>query len=509
MVLSRRGWLIGAVLALGVAITPVWGAQHETPAPGHAAPHAGAKAAAPAAPGRLPPDAVTKHSLALPGRTLSFTATAGSIALPDAKGEVLAEVAYVAYALDRTDRATRPLTFVVNGGPGASSAWLELGALGPWRLAMTNGKTIPSAAPALIDNADTWLDFTDLVFIDPPGTGYSRITATDPAVRKQLWSVDGDIEALAVFIRRWLAANQRLESPKFIVGESYGGFRGPLLAERLARHEGIGISGLVLISPALDMAAVRARESPLAWAVRLPSYAAAERERNGPVTRADLADVEQYAIGDYLRDLLRGPRDHAAVARMAAHVAALTGLDPALVKRRGGRIDPDTFERNFDRARGKIGAAYDPTITAYDPDPFAAREFWLDPVVPGFEAPMASAMVNLYERRLGWQITDRYQILDDRVAEDWDWGQALHPVTAIPALRRMLALDPNLRVLVAQGLTDLVIPYFGTALLLDQIPDYGPPGRLEFRTYPGGHMFYDRDGSRAALRADAERLIYR
>jgi carboxypeptidase C (cathepsin A) len=457
----------------------------------------------------LPPNSVTKHTISLPGRTLSFTATAGSIVLHNGKDKALADIAYVAYRRDQEKPATRPVTFVFNGGPGASSAWLQLGAMGPWRLPMPGGKTYPSSPPRLVANADTWLDFTDLVFVDPPGTGYSKIVVPDDAAQKELWSVTGDVDALSVFIRRWLVANGRTASPKFIVGESYGGFRAPLLSEKLARDENIGITGLVLISPALDLSTMRDPNAPFTWAIRLPSYDAVRLEQKGPVTRADLAGVEAYASGQYIQDFLRGPGDKAAVARMATHVARVTGLDPALVLRLGGRVATDTFVRAFYRGEGKIGSAYDPTITAYDPNPFAHHEEWLDPVLPGFRAPLASAMVDLYRNRLGWKLSAPYHILNDKIAEQWNWGRTIHRVTALRALRRMLALDPHFRVLVTGGLMDLVVPYFGNALLLREIPEYGATQRLFFKTYPGGHMFYDRGASRAALSADAERLIYR
>ncbi len=456
---------------------------------------------------RLPADSVTQQSVGLPGRTLTFKATAGTIKLSNGEtGAELADVAYVAFQLDHADAATRPITFAFNGGPGAGSAWLDLGALGPWRLPLDNGVVHPSTPPVVVENADTWLDFTDLVFIDPPGTGYSQVVGGDDA-RKQLYSVHGDLEALAVVIRKWLTSNDRLTSPKFIVGESYGGFRGPGLAEKLATEQSIGIAGLVLISPVIDFRAMGSPNEALTWAIRLPSFAAVAREKNGPVTEAQLADVERYAGGDYLQDFMRGPRDAAAVGRMVDEVAKFTGLNHALVERMHGRIDKDTFLRAFDRSHGKIGAFYDATVTAYDAFPDSRRDEWLDPIVPGFEAPMASAMVWLYAHRLGWKIENQYEMLNNEVAHRWDYGHDLQALDDILALKRMLALDPNFRVLVAQGLTDVQVPYFGTKLLLAQIPDYGGAGRVAFKTYPGGHILYTRDASRQALRVDAQNLI--
>ncbi|RFB81492.1 S10 family peptidase [Methylovirgula sp. 4M-Z18] len=457
-------------------------------------------------PRRLPADSTTKQSLALPnGRTLNFTATAGSIKLSDDKGQELAEIGYVAYQLDGAETKSRPVTFAINGGPGAGSVWLQLGALGPWRLPTKDGVLSPSSPTALVDNDDTWLDFTDLVFIDPPGTGYSLITAPNAdEVQKKFWSVDGDIEALSVVIRRWLAEHQRLQSPKFIVGESYGGFRGPRLAEALALKQGVGISGLVLISPVLNFAA---DEGPWSLLNRLPSYAAAKREKSGPVNETQLSDVEQYATGDYLHDLLQGPRDRDAVARMVQRVAELTGLDPDLVKRLGGRIDKKTFQREIDRGEGKVVGFYDATVSGYDPEPTSNYNRWLDPTLDALTAPMTSAIADLYGARLGWKIDDLYETLSGRVNNAWEWDHGITPPSSLDALTAMLALDPNFRVLVTGGLTDIQVPYLENKLLLAQVPDYGAPGRLTFKTYPGGHMHYLRDGTRKALRDDARRLI--
>ena len=169
---------------------------------------------------RLPPDSTTTHTVDLPGRSLTFTATAGSVRLFDDKGDAQADIAYTSYQLDGIDRTARPVTFLFNGGPGAASAWLQIGANGPWRLAINADSVTPSASPDLQPNAETWLDFTDLVYIDPVGTGYSRFVATGEEVRRRFFSVDGDAAAVALVIRRWLEKHDRLLSPKYVAGES-------------------------------------------------------------------------------------------------------------------------------------------------------------------------------------------------------------------------------------------------------------------------------------------------
>ena len=273
----------------------------------------------------------------MPGRTLAFTATAGSIRLFDDKGEPQADIAYTSYQLDGTDRGTRPVTFLFNGGPGASSAWLQFGDAGPWRLAIGSDGAVASASPDLLPNAETWLDFTDLVFIDPVGTGYSRFVASGDDVRKRFFSVDGDVSSIALVIRRWLEKYDRLLSPKFVAGESYGGIRGPKIVRNLQVEQGVGVRGLILVSPVLDFRDYQG-SSLLQYVASLPTMAAVAREAKGPVTRADLAEVERYARGEFLVDLDQGAGRHRGHTRLADKVATLTGIDQAVSRRLAGRF---------------------------------------------------------------------------------------------------------------------------------------------------------------------------
>jgi len=503
-----------AAVLLGLAAA-AFAAAEEPPAPGQTeqAPHKPASAEhaqmpATTPPNPLPPAVTTSHSIALPGLSLNFIAIAGAIRLSDAQsGAPQADIATLAFLLAGADPAKRPVTFVVNGGPGAGSAWLDLGALGPWRLPLNGGPRSPSAPPIAIENADTWLDFTDLVFIDPPGTGYSRILAKGEDAPHHFYSVNGDIEALAVAIRKWLSANKRLESPKFIVGESYGGFRAPKLARRLQDAEGVGIEGLVLISPVLDFAWFEGANNPLTFVTRLPSQAAAARGLDGADGRANLADVEAYATGPYLADLLRGERDPQALARASEKVASLTGLDPALVRQLGGRIDMATFAREKGRANAKVASNYDARVSGFDPAPHAASSDYSDPILDADKTLLASAMADLTANRLGWPIEARYEILNENVNRQWNWDGGRGRAEALGDLKRALAIDPHLRVLVAHGVTDQVTPYFASKLLIDQVPPMGDPDRLRLKVYGGGHMLYFEDKSRAALRDDARKLI--
>ncbi|MGO4571549.1 S10 family peptidase [Microvirga sp. 2TAF3] len=456
---------------------------------------------------RLPPESVTRHTLELPNRTLQLTATAGSLTLTDMQGTPQAEIGFVAYTRDDSDPATRPVTFAVNGGPGASSAYLNLLAIGPWRLPLDGPTISPSAPPSLVPNAETWLDFTDLVFIDPPGTGYSRVIGGDQ-VRERFYSVQGDIEGLAAFVTRWLKEKNRLASPKFLVGESYGGFRGPLLAQKLQSDQGIGLSALVLVSPVLDFNWLDQRShAPWTDAARLPSMAAAALARRGPVTREALQDAERYASGEYLVDLMRGVQDKEAVERISRRVAELTGLSPDLTRRLAGRIDTRTFQREMRRQSSEVVSAYDANVAGADPDPNAYAARFEDPVLTAMTAPLTSAMIDHLTRTLNYKAEGRYNLLNESVSRAWRWGGGRNAPENTDELKSALALDGKMRVLVVHGFTDLVTPYYANQLLLNQIPNLGPERRLSLKVYDGGHMFYSRNASRQAFRSDVQRLF--
>jgi carboxypeptidase C (cathepsin A) len=455
---------------------------------------------------RLPPDSTTQQTLFLPGRTLAFTATAGSIRLFDDKGEPQADIAYTAYRLDGADPVSRPVTFLFNGGPGAASAFLQFGAAGPWRLAIDGDAAVASASPDLQPNAETWLDFTDLVFIDPVGTGYSRFVAAGEDARKRFFSIDGDVNAIAVTIRRWLEKSDRLLSPKFIAGESYGGIRGPKIVRELQVHQGVGVKGLVLISPVLDFRE-RSGSSLLQYAASLPTMAAVARAAKGAVTAADMADVEHYARGDFLADLVKGLADAEATTRLADKVAALTGIDQSVSLRLAGRFDVSEFRREFDRRDGKVTGRYDASVMGFDPYPDSSFSHFGDPSGEPLVAPLTSAAVDFTTRKLNWRPDGSYQLLNGAVERAWDFGSGLNPVESISQLRQILALDPKLKLLVGHGLFDLAAPYFGSKLLLDQLPAYGSRDRVRLVVYPGGHMFYSRDAARSGFRAEAEAMM--
>ncbi|QPF82527.1 peptidase S10 [Bradyrhizobium genosp. L] len=476
---------------------------------GEGGPNAGASASAntsTAEQHRLPPDSTTKQSVALPGRALSFSATAGSIRVFDDKGEPLADIAYTSYQLDGAEKTSRPVTFLFNGGPGSASAWLQFGNVGPWRLSFEGEGAVSSAAPDLQPNADTWLDFTDLVFIDPVGTGYSRFVTSSEDARKRFFTVDGDANSVALVIRRWLEKYDRLTSPKYVVGESYGGIRGPKVVRNLQMQQGVGVRGLVLISPVIDFREY-AGSSILQYVASLPTMTAVARQAKGPVKREDLAEVERYARSDFLLDLVKGQADADATARLADKVASFTGIDQAVSRRLAGRFEVGEFRREFDRKNGKVTGRYDASVEGFDPYPDSSYFHFNDPSGDPLMAPLTSAAVDLTTRKLNWRPDGSYQLLSESVNKAWEFGHGINPTESGTQLRQILAFDPRLKLLIGHGLFDLATPYFASQIILDQLPAFGARDRTKLAVYPGGHMFYSRDGSRQAFRKEVEALM--
>jgi len=493
-------------LALAIILPPASAHADDPPKPAEKA------ADKPAQRPAMPADVTTEQHVALPGRTLKYHVTAGSLPLLGAKGEHKADIFYIAYLLDTGKPAVdRPITFAFNGGPGAASAYLHLGALGPRRLEFGNDGESLSAPPRLVDNPDTWLDFTDLVFIDPVGTGYSSTLSGSDEDNKLYWGVKQDVDSLAGFIAHYLTKTGRLTSPHYLVGESYGGMRGPKILHHLQTQEGVGVNGMILLSPALDYGFLTdGGLSLLPDMAKLPSLAAVALAAKGPVTPEMLKPVEHYAEGDYLLDLLHGKGDPAAKDRVAEKVAALIGLDPKLVKQLGAQIDIETYARELRRDQGLVTSVYDGTVKGFDAFPESPEMRAEDPILRGTKAPVTSAMVDYIQGALGYKIDQPYELLSYAVNGKWDWnigpgGDPRLP-SAIDDLKLSLALDPKLRVLIAHGIFDTITPYFATRYIIDHVPDFGDASRLQLKVYPGGHMLYSRDVSRAGLRADAMKL---
>ena len=455
----------------------------------------------------FPPPASVKQEVHVGGRVLDYTATVGSLPVRDEHGKKIADVVFTAYTLDGAS-PSRPVTFAFNGGPGAASVYLNLGAIGPKRVDFGSGQS-PSETPALRDNPGTWFDFTDLVFIDPVGTGFSRSLVDEEETKKKFYSTKPDIEYLSRTVYDWLVKNRRLQSPKYVVGESYGGFRGPRITHYLQTEMGVGVSGVVLVSPFLDgPATTDGNLSPMPWVDTLPSMAAARLERDHQLDPAHMQPVIDYARSEYAVDLLKGRTDPAATERMIRHVTEITGLDPTFVRRSGGRIETQAFLREVFRDRGLLGSRYDSNVTAFDPFPYAPDQETNDPILDGIIAPTTSAMVDFVTRVVGWKVDGRYNALNGEVNQAWEKGWFADS-ESVTDLRQAVAIDPKMRVLIVHGWDDLSCPFMASLLIVDQMPVMGDPTRVQVKEYPGGHMFYSRPDSQAALKEDVRQVYTR
>jgi carboxypeptidase C (cathepsin A) len=452
----------------------------------------------------LPADAHTPQSIELEGKPLKYTVTVGTLPVRDKDGKTSGDVVFTAFTVDAPNR---PVTFALNGGPGASSVYLDFGAIGPKTLKVGNEGDSPSDPAALNDNPGTWLDFTDLVFIDPIGTGFSRSLVSKDETKKQFYTTTPDIEYLSRVIYDWLVKNDRLSSRKYLVGESYGGFRGPRITYFLQSQLGVAMNGVVLVSPYLNPANDENGDlSPIPWMTTLPSITAAHLEREGKLTPAAMADVIAYTRGEYATDLLKGRSDPEATPRLVKKVTELTGLDPAFVKYSGGRLETGAYLREAHREQGKLSSVYDSNVTSFDPFPFAPEQRANDPLLATLIAPTTTAMVDFVTRIVGWKVEARYNALSYDVGRNWDGGDDLHS-GSVPQLREAVAADPKLRVLIVHGWNDLSCPFMGSVLTIDQMPVMGDPARVAVKEYPGGHMFYTRPASRDQLHSDVKAMF--
>jgi carboxypeptidase C (cathepsin A) len=502
---GRAAVLAFALVCFAVPAARV-AAQTDKPAPDadKAAPGEKAAAGKPAGDNAelppLPPEAHAQQSIEMDGKTLHYTVTVGAFPSRDKDGKVAGEVVVTSYTMPGDNR---PVTFAVNGGPGASSVYLNFGAIGPKHLqGVGNEGDSPSDPTVLADNPGTWLDFTDLVFIDPIGTGFSRAKVPEADAKKLFYSTVPDIEYLSRIVYDWLVKNDRLQSRKYLIGESYGGFRGPRITYYLQSQLGVAMNGVVLVSPYLNPTIDEDGDlSPIPWMVTLPSITAANLEREKKLTPEAMADVIGYTEGEYAATLIRGRADQAATDKMIARVTEMTGLDPEFVKYSGGRLETEAYLREVHREQGKLGSVYDSNVTSFDPFPFSPDQRANDPILASIVAPMTTAMVDFITRTVGWKVDARYNALSFDVNRAWDHGEDLRS-GSVPQLREAVAADPKLRVMIVHGWNDLSCPFMGSVLTVDQMPVMGDPTRVSVHEYPGGHMFYTREASREALRKD-------
>jgi carboxypeptidase C (cathepsin A) len=452
---------------------------------------------------------VTKHKITVGGKTLEYTATVAQMPLKDAAGETEAHVFYMAYTLDGADPAKRPLTFAFNGGPGSASIWVHMGAMGPRSVKLLDNGEMPPPPFQLIDNENTWLDQTDLVFIDPVGTGYSRAKNTD--VARRMNGVQGDYQSVGEFIRMYMTRNDRWLSPLFIAGESYGTFRAAGLAGTLI-EDGIAVNGIVLISTVLDFSMLRpSTGNGLPYALHLPTATADAwfHRRLDPDLqrdlRATLKEVEGWAMSDYIAALNKGdqlpPSERKTVVE---RLARYTGLPREYVDESELRIDSTRFRRALLRDKKLTIGRLDGRVTGPSPLDVGDRpEF--DPSDATIKPPFAAAFQHYIQSELGYKTDMEYNVL---VPLRWDWGQGNSFADSTALLRNAFTKNPYLKVLVCAGYYDMATPYFSVEFTMNHMGLH--PEMLKnvsYQFYESGHMMYIERASKAKLHRDVADFI--
>ncbi len=452
----------------------------------------------------------TEHSIDLDGKPLRYKVTCGMLPLRDDKGEVEAGIFFMAYTA--IDVGPRPLTFSFNGGPGSSSVWLHLGALGPKRAKMESEGWLPAPPYQLVDNPHTWLGFTDMVFIDPVGTGYSR--ALKPDGGKKFWGLKGDFESVGEAIRLYLTRYQRWASPLYLVGESYGTTRAAGLSDHLV-DKGIAFNGILLVSSILNFqTADFTTGNDLPFTLFLPTYTAAawfHGKLKGNLAkdlRGALAEAEKFAIGEYASALALGDSlTGVARAKIAQRLSQLTGLSPRYVDHTDLRINIHRFCKELLRDDRRTVGRLDSRFKGIERLP-VGDEPENDPSMSAIMPPY-TAMLNDYVRgSLGWE-TDLEYIIIGGLYGSWDWGNARdgHPDTS-EALRAAFCKNHHLKVFIASGYYDLATPYFATEYTVNHLGlDASLRGQIETKYYEAGHMMYINEECLVGLADDVKGFI--
>jgi carboxypeptidase C (cathepsin A) len=462
----------------------------------------------PAASATVEKASVTDHEVVVGGETIKYKATAANMLMKDEAGKLKANVFFVAYEKAHAEGAElfdRPVMFVFNGGPGAAAIWLHLGTAGPRRINLLPDGQAPPPPHRLVPNQFSWLDATDLVFIDPVGTGYSR--AAEGEKSDQFYGVREDINWMSDFIRLYTTTYQRWLSPKFLAGESYGTTRAAGLSERLLDRYGISLNGVVLISVVLDFQTLRPGGlNDLPYVLYLPSYAAVAwyHKRLGAELQEDLPrtldEVRAWSLSTYEVALAKGQTLSEKDRRQVIdRLTRYTSLPADLIERANLRIDPGVFEKKLLADQHKIIGRFDGRITGYDPTPIETYPDY-DPSFAHY-LPVYSATFNDYVRReLKFESPLPYEALSDKV-HPWKFGESGQGfLNVADNLSGAMVKNPNLRVMFANGYFDLATPFFATEYTIDHLTIGADLLRHASRTfYHGGHMMYHN-------RADLEKL---
>jgi len=476
------------------------------------------KGSAPAGSGEKGPAeklSVTRHAIVLDNEPLDYLATAGRLTVLDNSGKHESNIFFIAYTKEPgTEPSLRPLTFAFNGGPGASSVWLNFGALGPKRVFLPDEGMPPAPPYRIVDNAYSLLDVTDLVFIDPVGTGYSR--AAEGVDEKTFFGIDKDVATLGEFIRAYVTRFKRWDSPKFLAGESYGGIRAVLLAHHLHESYGLDCNGLILISPALNFQSfVFGPDNFLPYALFLPTYAATAfyHKKLPPRLSSDLqktlAEVEAWTMKDYFLALNRGDALPGAEQKeIIEKLNAYTGLPEDYIREKRLQITNRAFSRELLKSQGLMVGILDGRLTT------ATRE-WTEPSFldePGMVltiGPYVGALNKHLGRDLGYESDLPYRYFSQEANSTWNWGSAIQGFpAATDTLAALVSQRGYFKVFIARGYYDLDIGYFATKYTVDHLglpPDL--KDNITLRFYESGHQIYVRLSSLIKLKGDVAAFI--
>ncbi len=470
---------------------------------------------------RLPKaeSSVTQHHLNVGGRTIDYTATAATLIVRDEEDKPWASIGYVAYVRQGAkDGGARPITFAFNGGPGSSSLWLHMGVLGPRRVVVSDPDPTPPAPYKLVDNEFGLLDKSDLVMIDPVGTGLSHAVCDHKD--DEFWGVDPDIESVSRFIAQYLSDNIRWASPKYLLGESYGTTRAAAILNYLREHRALAFNGLILVSVATDIEALAAElpgnERP--YAVYLPGYAAVAWYHHmlpdAPAQLAPLlAEVRAYAAGPYTAALLKGDAlSDAERDAVAEKMHAYTGLSVEYLKAANLRVSEVEFCHELLKARRQTVGRLDGRFVGPTWDPLD-KEADYDPQSAAISAAYASTFLDYYHGELKFGQGATYRTTNFSIGEKWKWthhtahgDQAL--VNSGVDLAEALMKDASLRVLVLNGYYDLATPFSATEYVMTHLgvpPAVG--ARVQMQYYEAGHMMYVNAASIAKVKRDLDTFI--
>jgi carboxypeptidase C (cathepsin A) len=457
---------------------------------------------------------LTKNSVTVGGETLSYTATSGTLTLEREDGTERADIFFVAYTKDGVDDVTtRPITYCFNGGPGSSSVWLHLGAFGPRRVVLPSDASMPAPPPYPIeDNPHSLLDLTDMVFIDPVTTGFSR--AAEGEDDSQFHGVSEDIASVADFIQLYTTRFERWNSPKFLSGESYGTTRAAGLAGHLQGRHGMFLNGIVLVSSILDFSTARfAAGNDLPYPLFLPTYTATAwyHGRLAPELQADLAstlrEVEAFAMSEYTLALGKGAQlSDDERDRIAARLARYTGVSAEYVKQTNLRIVIHEYVKELTRDARETVGRLDSRYIGRDSDAYGSTNEY-DPSYSAIQGPFTAALNHYVRAELDYENDLPYEILTGRV-HPWNYGEDDGYVNTGKTLRSAMTQNPHLKVFVANGYYDLATPYFATQYTFDHLGlEPALQGNVSMAYYEAGHMMYIHEPSAMALKADIARFF--